>query len=119
MSTRGLIGFRYQGSDKLAYNHADSYPDVLGKRILEELKGVSDWGPVKERIGSLVPIPENRRIEEIDGMITAEIRRHFPTSKHQQNPSDCYDLFQPMQGSFKTIPRRTTHVHAGSQRLHL
>lgn len=34
MGTRGLIGFRINGVDKLTYNHSDSYPSELGKRTL-------------------------------------------------------------------------------------
>ncbi len=33
MSTRGLIGFRYQDIDKLAYNHSDSGPDVVSQLV--------------------------------------------------------------------------------------
>gem|GEM_PF-5330877 len=29
MSTRGIYGFRVNETRKLAYSHADSYPDVL------------------------------------------------------------------------------------------
>jgi hypothetical protein len=34
MGTRGLFGFRCDGTDKLAYNHLDSYPDCLGEKML-------------------------------------------------------------------------------------
>lgn len=34
MSTRGLYGFRKDGIDKCTYNHSDSYPEQLGRRIL-------------------------------------------------------------------------------------
>lgn len=37
MSTRGCIGFRKDGKDVLQYNHSDSYPDWLGRRMLEYL----------------------------------------------------------------------------------
>ena len=35
MSTRGLYGFRKNGIDKCTYNHCDSYPDWLGREVLE------------------------------------------------------------------------------------
>lgn len=38
MSTRGLYGFHKSGIDKLTYNHLDSYPDWLGKKIVEFCK---------------------------------------------------------------------------------
>jgi hypothetical protein len=58
MSMRGRIKFRYHKTDQLAYNHADSDPDYLGRNILKELKAVADWEKVKDRIHSLVPINE-------------------------------------------------------------
>lgn len=38
MGTRGLYGFHKNGIDKLTYNHLDSYPDSLGKKIVEFCK---------------------------------------------------------------------------------
>ena len=35
MSTRGLYGFRKNGIDKCTYNHSDSYPEWLGREVLE------------------------------------------------------------------------------------
>ena len=35
MGTRGLYGLRRIGMDKVTYNHFDSYPDVLGKSVVE------------------------------------------------------------------------------------
>lgn len=35
MSTRGLYGIRKNGVDKCTYNHSDSYPSWLGKKVLE------------------------------------------------------------------------------------
>lgn len=34
MSTRGLVGFRIDGVDKVMYNHFDSYPSNLGERTV-------------------------------------------------------------------------------------
>ena len=38
MSTRGAIGIRFNGTDKVAYNHYDSYPTGLGQELLNWLK---------------------------------------------------------------------------------
>lgn len=35
MGTRGAYGFRINGLDKVTYNHFDSYPDYLGRHVLE------------------------------------------------------------------------------------
>ena len=38
MSTRGVIGFRLNGVDKLTYNHSDSYPSYMLVKLLKEIK---------------------------------------------------------------------------------
>ncbi len=101
MSTRGLIGFRYKEKDKLAYNHFDSDPDILGQKILKELRDVKDWDAVRERIGSLHSIPETRRLDEYSSMAETEIRRHFPNLEYRTEPKTFYDLYRPLQGTLK------------------
>lgn len=57
MGTRGAIGFRHNGRDKIVYNHFDSYPDCLGEEIvtlakvvatrIPEIAGlVAGWRPI-------------------------------------------------------------------------
>jgi len=41
MGTRGAMGFRIDGQDKVTYNHWDSYPSGLGIEILEEVSKMS------------------------------------------------------------------------------
>lgn len=38
MSTRGFVGFVVDGTEKIAYNHSDSYPEGLGKDVLSWLR---------------------------------------------------------------------------------
>lgn len=101
MSTRGLIGFRCNDTDKLIYNHADSHPDTLGLKVLRELRGVENWNVVLDRIESLVPIPEQRRLDEHSSMAEAEIRRAFPELENKGKPQNFYDLFSPLQGTMQ------------------
>ncbi len=101
MSTRGLIGFYHKETDKLTYNHSDSYPEFLGKNILSELKEVSDWGLIKDRVENLVAIPDSRVITDNDALVRSEIRRHFDGNYQVNNPKDYYSLFKPFQGRLK------------------
>jgi hypothetical protein len=39
MSTRGFVGFVADGTEKIAYNHSDSYPSCLGLDVLAWLRG--------------------------------------------------------------------------------
>ncbi|WP_309400987.1 hypothetical protein [Cerasicoccus maritimus] len=103
MGTRGLIGFRHNGADKLAYNHYDSGPEHLGVKILKEVHEVDPdtWDIVRERVRSLVTINEQRQLGPNDGMVIAEIRRHLPDLKYARAPRDYYELFRPVQGTLK------------------
>lgn len=56
MSTRELIGFRCNDTDKLIYNHADSQPDTLGLKVLRELGDVDNWNVVLDRVESLLMV---------------------------------------------------------------
>ena len=51
MGTRGAIGYfgKLDGENlhKVTYNHFDSYPSVLGKKIVEYIKG-KDFDTIKE-----------------------------------------------------------------------
>ena len=45
MGTRGVIGVRIDGQDKLAYNHMDSYPTGLGDDLATELElAIKEFG---------------------------------------------------------------------------
>ena len=41
MGTRGILGFRKNGLDKLAYNHFDSYPEELGANVVKFCRATS------------------------------------------------------------------------------
>lgn len=73
MSTRGAIGFRVGGADRIAYNDADSYPDCLGNLMMEfiangiEQHGYSSWlARTKQRVEALKDIPYDDDKEVID-----------------------------------------------------
>ena len=102
MTTKGLIGFRCNDTDKLIYNHSDSHPDTLGLKVLRDFREVSDWNTVCDRVESLVSIPETRMLGDNTSMAESEIRRHFPEQEHQFSPRNFYDLYQPLQGTLKS-----------------
>jgi hypothetical protein len=101
MSTRGLIGFRTNETDKLTYNHSDSHPDVLGLKVLRELRGVDDWDAVRDRARSIITVPETQQLDDRSGMALTEVRRYFPDLEYRSDPKTFYDLHQPLQGSLK------------------
>ncbi len=70
MSTRGVIGFRKNKKDKLAYNQCDSYPSSLGEAVLKVCKrtSVEVFNQAYDRIKfvtkkTLTPEVKNRLVE--------------------------------------------------------
>lgn len=101
MSTRGIYGFHVNGTDKLAYNHADSYPQQLGLNILGELSAINDWNHVKQLASDLIPIHETRPLDTSSEIFQAELRRHYDGLKAVKQPTNFYDLMQPLQGKLE------------------
>lgn len=68
MSTRGAIGFRLNGKNKVTYNHFDSYPASLGQNVLQFCRETDDWDKVKEQVEAIrlvqrLSVPTNQDIE--------------------------------------------------------
>ncbi|MBT62883.1 MAG: hypothetical protein CML13_06690 [Puniceicoccaceae bacterium] len=101
MSTRGIYGFHVNGTDKLAYNHADSYPQQLGLNILGELNAVTDWNQVKQLASDLIPIHETRPLDANSEIFQAELRRHYDGLNEIKRPHTFYDLMRPLQGKLE------------------
>lgn len=62
MSTRGLFGFVIDGEDKLIYNHSDSYPDYLGRKVLEYIRLAAEENhldQLRNAVGTLAPVYES------------------------------------------------------------
>lgn len=87
MGTRGLYGFRKNGVDKTTYNHYDSYPDYLGRNILEFIRNHG------EKLNSIFDniimvneddIPTKEQIEEC--------KAYCDTSVSKQTEEDWYCL---------------------------
>lgn len=58
MSTRGAVGMRYNGVEKVGYNHWDSYPSGLGISVLNWLKGKT-LAKMKDIFKSIVAIKDD------------------------------------------------------------
>lgn len=65
MSTRGIMGFRLDGKDKLAFNHWDSYPEGLGEQVVNQFNDLYKFFGlefIKDRVRNLQLInPETYR----------------------------------------------------------
>lgn len=75
MSTRGIYGFRLNGEDKFVYNHSDSYPDYLGRKMTNDLaailreKGIA-W--LKEKVVALRLVDDDGEPTEVPPNLQAK-----------------------------------------------
>lgn len=98
--SRGLVGFRCNSVDSLAYCDDDSQPAGLGVRILEEVRAVTNWDQAKKRICALRTYPESRCFGECS-YLRQLIRRRFPKSMRIEQGTSLYDIMVPFQGSIQ------------------
>lgn len=106
MGTRGLMGVRIDGQDKLAYVHFDAYPGGLGATILEQLKdstagaleGVDGRDPLAEWRGlarALRLVNENTPPTHLEIDV---LRPYADTSLGAKRLDDWYCLTRRLQG---------------------
>ena len=101
MSTRGAVGFRLNGVDKITYNHSDSYPSGLGQDVLDFLSGYFKKGTIsglKKKVN---------KIELIDAKVEPTLeqqeryKKYADTGVSSGKLSEWYVLLRNLQGSLK------------------
>lgn len=97
MGTRGFLGFVIDGTEKIAYNHFDSYPSGLGSDVLSWLRIAASEGVehIEERARALTVV-------EADSTPTAEqieqLREFANLNVGEQTVDDWYVLLRETQG---------------------
>jgi len=104
MGTRGCFGFRIEGQDKLTYNHFDSYPDWLGRNMIEFIRSTTDE-EMKQIAQDIILIDE--RSTPTTEQIT-ECEKWTDLKVSRQSTQDWYCLLREAQG----------HPDAWKQGLH-
>lgn len=97
MGTRGIYGFRFEGQDKITYNHFDSYPSELGTNLINEIRGV-DIEKLKSVAKKIILVsneiaPNLNQIEECG--------EYTDTTVSTQTKTDWYCLLRQTQGTLK------------------
>ena len=94
MSTRGCYGFRKNGADKLTYNHFDSYPDCLGRTMVEFCKATL-ISELNEIFDKLILVNESAKptAEQIK-----ECKQYYDGNVNRQTVEDWYCLLRNAQG---------------------
>lgn len=95
MSTRGAVGFRINGQDKVAYNHHDSYPVFLGNQVLSAIKNMVLSPEVRQSVAAIrlvdgEDMPSAEAIEAMKPFVdlnTAELKN-----------ADWYTIMGKLQG---------------------
>lgn len=104
MGTRGAMGFRLDGKDHIFYNAYDSYPDGLGRDVLDALQrrvqvvGTEGLvGELKQQVRSLIPVDtstlptaEQKRWCKVLGLVNLEVGT--------RSENDLYCLLHATQG---------------------
>jgi len=92
MGTRGAWGFVLNGSERLTYNHFDSYPSGLGIDLLAWARQ-ADWDKVREQVMNMTIVDE-------DGTPTEDEREQVAeyTDTHVSTGSDWYSALRHTQG---------------------
>lgn len=102
MGTRGVLGFRLNGQDKVTYNHFDSYPEHLGTTMVNFAKQVAeDIESYKVRVERLTLVDEN---DPVDEDVLAQARALDLVNKNVGNQSDAdwYCVLRGAQGQPET-----------------
>ena len=94
MGTRGTYGFREDGTDKLTYNHFDSYPDGLGDVMIEFIKASTDE-QFKQYAEEMIMVDS----ETLASPAQIESCKHyFDESVGNQQITEWYGLLRKAQG---------------------
>lgn len=109
MGTRGTYGFRKDGVDKLTYNHFDSYPDWLGRKVVEFCKNhnVEELHKIFDKIVM---------VNESDTPTEAQINECIENGFSDFNVSsgsnnDWYCLLRNCQGNLECLANEKDHAY--------
>ncbi len=99
MGTRGFVGFVVDGTEKIAYNHFDSYPSGLGRDVLNWLHEALSHGQHRD---SLVASARSLRVVDPKTSPSAEdierLRAYADLDVGSQDLGDWYVLLRKTQG---------------------
>lgn len=102
MGTRGAYGFRIDEQDKLTYNHWDSYPEGLGKVIVEFCRNLN-----KKSLSTLKKKVRALSLVDPDSKPTKAEIKHYnkfaDTTVSSGSTDEWYVLLRELQGG-KMLP---------------
>lgn len=103
MGTRGLYGVRKNGVDKCTYNHFDSYPECLGRNVVEFCKNNSVEN-LNKFFDNIVLVLENSKPTKAQ-IKDCQKAGYVDLSVSTQSNDDWYCLLRNLQGDFEEYQR--------------
>lgn len=110
MGTRGAVGFRLHETDRMTYNHFDSYPDGLGADVIKDFNAfVAKNGGYDNAIGLLKQMVLS--MEEVDRKVPPTdaqkkfLAEYANISVSNQTTDDWYCMLREAQGRIVEIAK--------------
>lgn len=108
MGTRGAFGFRIDGTDKLSYNHYDSYPSGLGADVVSQIKGVLAGTKLSDMINNVRQI---RQVDESGDPTPRDLEEYAQFANgNVSTGTDWYSLLREAQGRIDLLLDGTLDV---------
>jgi len=103
MGTRGIMGIRIDGQDKLNYNHFDSYPSYLGVNMARDVKDILansgiDWFKEKARALKMVDHNSNSKPSKKE---IENLKQYADLNVSDRTYKEWYVLLRNLQGELK------------------
>lgn len=106
MGTRGAYGFRIDNTDKVTYNHYDSYPDELGRNVMNYIS--------KTPLQSMKEIATGMQLVDRDSTPSQKLilkyREYADLSVSRQKYQDWYCLLRKTQGDMFAFHNGLRHM---------
>lgn len=99
MGTRGLYGFHKNGTDKLTYNHWDSYPDSLGKKMAEFLCNSTPL--MLKRVWDCIELVDPDSAPTLEQKQKCIAAGWFDKTVGSRSEDDWYCLLRNLQGNLE------------------
>jgi hypothetical protein len=106
MGTRGAYGFRIDRKDKLTYNHFDSYPEILGRKMLEYIVA-TPLDMMREVASSIIMVDEHSKP---DPELIKKYRKYSDLSVSEHRYDSWYCLLRNSQGDLFPYNNNLRHM---------
>lgn len=106
MGTRGAYGFRIDNIDKVIYNHFDSYPDELGRNVMNYISK-TDLTAMKE-VAADIQLVERSSTPSRE--LIRKYRKYADLSVSRQKYEDWYCLLRKVQGDLFAFHTGLRHM---------